>query len=174
MALALHRCTGDYEPMPSFHNVLIGAGAGVAGSAGMHVFRVIWEGAVSHNSRHAIFGFDREADVNGARLASRIFSSGRLGEPAARHLGIAMHYGLGATFGLLYVLSGAPAISGAALGALLWLLADEIPISATGISNPSQKSPRSHAAALASHLLFGVVVTQTVRALATKRLHPTH
>lgn len=159
--------------MPSFHNVLIGAAAGVAGSAGMHAFRVIWEAAVSHNSRHAIFGFDREADVNGARLAYRIFSGGRLSEPAARHLGIAMHYGLGATFGLLYALSGAPAISGAALGALLWLFADEIPISASGISDPFAKSPRSHAAALASHLLFGLVVTQTVRALGPKGVYST-
>ena len=159
--------------MPLLQKIWTGVAAGVAGSASMHAFRVIWEAAVSHNRRHTIFGFDPEADVNGARLAYRIISDRRLAEPAARQLGIAMHYGLGATFGLFYALSGAPAISGAALGGLLWLFADEIPISATGISDPSAKSPRSHAAALASHLLFGIVVTQTVRALGPKGVHLT-
>lgn len=151
--------------MPSLRNICAGIAAGLAGSAVMHAFRLAWEPAVSHNGRHTIFGFDREADINAARRAHRLFSPEPLAESAASHLGIAMHYGLGAAFGIFYVLSDVPALSGAKLGALLWLCADEIPISLSGISNPSAKSIASHAGALASHLLFGIAVTETLRAL---------
>lgn len=146
-------------------NIWIGITAGLVGSAAMHGFRLVWESAVAHNSRHTIFGFDREADENGARLAYGFFSDDVLMEPVARRLGIAMHYGLGATFGIFYALSRARGLSGGALGVLLWLGADEIPISLLAISNPFAKSIASHVGALASHLLFGIAVTRTLRAL---------
>jgi len=160
------------DRMPSFRDICLGTTAGLAGSAAMHVFRLFWEPAVSRNSRHTIFGFDREADINGARLAYRLFSGDRLFRAAASQLGIAMHYGLGATFGMFYSLFPVHPLSPASLGALLWVFADEIPISASGISHPAAKSLASHAAALASHLLFGVVVTHTLRALGRKGAHP--
>lgn len=47
---------------------------------------------------------------------------------------------------------------GAVFGALLWLCADEIPISFSGVSNPFKKSAVSHGSALAAHLLFGITV----------------
>lgn len=151
--------------MPSIRQIFSGTAAGLAGSLAMHGFRLVWEAAVSQDSRHAIFGFDQEADINGARRAYRLFSAEPLSESVARQLGIALHYGLGATFGMLYVLSGAPALSDASFGASLWICADEIPVTLSGISNPSAKSAASHVSALASHVLFAVVVTRTLRAL---------
>jgi hypothetical protein len=151
--------------MRSLRNLWIGTAAGLVGSAAMHGFRLVWEAALSHDSRDGIFGFDREADINAARRAYALFADDILPEPVARRWAIAMHYGLGATFGIFYVLSGAPRLSAATLGALLWIGADEIPISLSGISDPSAKSIASHAGALASHLLFGIAVTQTLRAL---------
>jgi hypothetical protein len=35
----------------------------------MHTFRLLWEFAANKRLGHAIFGFDREADVNFARLS---------------------------------------------------------------------------------------------------------
>jgi hypothetical protein len=151
--------------MSPLRNIWIGITAGLAGSAAMHGFRLVWEAAVAHNSRHTIFGLDREADVNGARRAHGFFSDDVLPEALAGRLGIAMHYGLGATFGVFYALSRARRLSGATLGALLWLGADEIPISVCAISDPFAKSISSHAGALVSHLLFGITVTRTLRAV---------
>jgi len=155
--------------MSPVRNVWIGITAGLAGSAAMHGFRLVWEAAVAHDSRHTIFGFDREADANGARRAYGFFSDDVLPEHVARRWGIAMHYGLGATFGIFYALSCAARLSGSTLGALFWLGADEIPVSLSGISDPSAKSIASHAGALASHLLFGVTVNRTLRALVGPR-----
>jgi hypothetical protein len=151
--------------MSSFRHACLGIAAGLTGAAAMHAFRLLWEPAVAHNHRHTIFGFDREADINGAQRAYRLFSRRRLAEPAASQLGIVMHYALGATFGIFYALSPVPSLSGPTLGALLWLCADEIPISLSGISDPRAKSLRSHAGALASHLLFGIAVNQSLRVL---------
>jgi hypothetical protein len=154
--------------MPTFRNILPGIAAGLAGAAAMHAFRLVWEAAVSQHSRHTIFGFDREADINGARLAHRLFSRDRMSEPVASQLGIVMHYGLGSTFGILSAVSPVSSLPPAALGALLWVGADEIPIALSGISDPARKSIASHAGALASHLLFAIAVTQTLRVLSPK------
>ncbi len=53
--------------MTSLRKICLGAVAGLAGSAVMHGFRLGWE-RVAVNDRDTIFGFDREADVNSARL----------------------------------------------------------------------------------------------------------
>jgi hypothetical protein len=133
----------------------------------MHGFRLLWENAISHNPRDAIFGFDHTADVNAARLAARLFSNTTLSERQAGQLGMVMHYGLGATLGITY--AWRPADSGVLFGVLLWLCADEIPISLSGISDPFGKSPASHASALTAHVVFGYVTAQAVRAMQSEQ-----
>lgn len=141
----------------------IGVSAGLAGSAVMHGFRLIWERTVSRDARHTIFGFDDEADANGARLAYQLFSRDVLPAPQARRIGIAMHYGLGTALGVAYQFSWPVACSDNWFGILLWLCADEIPISAVGISDPFAKSAASHTGALAAHLIFGGVTGRLTR-----------
>jgi uncharacterized membrane protein YagU involved in acid resistance len=52
---------------------------------------------------------------------------------------------------------------GAAFGAGLWLLADEVAVPATGLSKPAREIPvATHLYALASHLVYGWI-TETVR-----------
>ncbi len=144
-----------------------GALAGLIGAAVMHGFRLCWEARVD-SSRHAVFGFDHEADVNAARLVWFCISRENLTEERAAQLGLAMHYALGAMIGSFYAGISAQRgwsgkASGTLLGCLLWLCADEIPISISGISQPFQKSIASHAGALAAHLLFGVTVENALR-----------
>ena len=81
-----------------------------------------------------------------------------------------MHYAYGAMLGALYTgtkartawFSEAGAIP---LGALLWVFADEIPISVSGISDPFGRTTASHASAFAAHLLFAITVQQTLHRL---------
>ena len=146
-------------------NTGLGMAAGLAGSAAMHGFRVLWEMAVGSDSRHTIFGFDGESDINAARLASRFVTRSNIEQRQAGQIGIAMHYAFGAALGIVYTLAWRPAWSGSLFGTLLWVCADEIPISASRISDPFAKSAASHASALAAHLIFGSVTAEVVRAL---------
>jgi hypothetical protein len=59
--------------------------------------------------------------------------------------------------------------SGVAPGALLWIGADELPISLTGISDPFRRSIASHASALIAHVVFAVTVDQMVRGSAARQ-----
>jgi hypothetical protein len=140
-----------------------GAFAGLAGAAAMHGFRLAWEAAIRRQPEHAIFGFDEEADVNSSRVLCRILLRRTISRSAARKTGIALHYLYAAMIGGCYFVlaSRKPQLrsaSGTAFGAVLWLVADEIPITLSRISDPFNKSAASHAAALSAHLLFGAVV----------------
>ena len=133
----------------------------------MHTFRLLWEFAANKRPGHAILGFDREADVNSARLLAWVFLRRTVSEAGARRTGLALHYAYGAMIGAFYAAlsSRVPQIrsgQGVAFGALLWLIGDEIPVSVSGISNPFQKMAASHAGALAAHLLFGAAVESII------------
>lgn len=139
--------------------------AGLTGAAAMHVFRLWWEMATCHRQRDAIFGFDRAADMESAYFIFGWLSRKRLSQQKAAQLGLAFHHGYGALLGALYAATHAHASwlskgGGSAFGAVLWLCADEIPISLVGISGPCEKSVASHASALAAHIVFGVTVEQ--------------
>lgn len=155
--------------MTQLRNIAVGLTAGLTGAAAMHGSRLLWEMAVGRHSRHTIFGFDHEADINAARLASRLLRRSTLGERQAAQIGIAMHYAFGAVLGVVYALAWRPTDSSGLFGTLLWVCADEIPISASRISNPRAKSAASHASALAAHLIYGSVTAEVVRALQSGR-----
>lgn len=134
----------------------------------MHGFRLLWECAILHDSRHTIFGFDHKADVNAARLTYRVLWDESLPEEKAGRMGMGLHYAFGAMLGMLYQACDGGGNHGAIFGALLWLCADEIPISASGIFNPFAKSAASHASALAAHVVFGFVTAKTLRVLQSQ------
>ena len=143
--------------------------AGLAGSAAMHAYRLGWEFATEHRARDGIFGFDREADVNSARLVYGLIVEKDLSEQDAARAGLGLHYAYGAVLGALYATAGGKDgrprnMPASALAVLLWLCADEIPISLTGVSNPFRKSAASHLSALAAHLLFAITVRNALRA----------
>jgi hypothetical protein len=141
----------------------------LSGAAAMHVFRAVWESAVSRDKRHTIFGFDREADVNATRLGYRLFSKQVPAEEQAGRIGLALHYAYGSILGILYRITWSDGRSDAALGALLWLCADEIPIAVSGISDPFAKSAASHTSAFAAHLIFVGVTGRITRVLQSGR-----
>lgn len=135
--------------------------AGIAGAAAMHAFRLLWESAAHDQPRHGIFGFDREADVNSARLMSSVVLRRTITDVEAEKLGLALHYGYGAAMGVFYEALNVRAP--AAFGSVLWFVGDEIPISMLGLTDPSRRSVASHLAALGAHLLFGCVVDAVIR-----------
>jgi hypothetical protein len=160
--------------MPIWGTLSRGLLAGLLGSAAMHVFRLGWEAVMNRDPRKGIFGFDREADVNSIYFMCRCISLERPPEIRAGRTGLALHYVYGASLGALYALTK-PRVrwiarsSGVAPGALLWIGADELPISLTGISDPFRRSLASHASALLSHVVFAVTVDQMVRGSADRR-----
>jgi uncharacterized membrane protein YagU involved in acid resistance len=154
--------------MPILNALSRGLLAGLVGSAAMHIFRLGWEAVTNCDPRKGIFGFDREADVNSVYVIYRYISRERPPELRAGRTGLGLHYVYGASLGALYAFTK-PHVrwiarwSGVASGALLWIGADEVPISLTGISDPFRRSIASHASALAAHVVFAVTVDQIVR-----------
>lgn len=134
----------------------------------MHGLRACWETAVKDRTREGIFGFDLEADVCSARLLYACFSHNWLSDRQASSLGLALHYAFGAFIGTLYAGTGWGERwfdkSGVAFGSVLWLGADEIPISLSGISHPFKRGMASHASALVVHIAFGITLEQMLRA----------
>ena len=151
-----------------------GAVAGLAGSLTMHAFRLVWESGTNNQPELGIFGFDHEADVNATRLLCSSFMEQSISEEKAAKMGLALHYAFGAGIGTLYALlaSRKPQVRagfGTAFGSFVWLFADEIPISVSGISHPMRKKVASHAGALAAHLLFGFTLEAVSKVAAHRR-----
>lgn len=107
-----------------------------------------------------------DATVKTASAISRAIFDHRLTEDEKQWAGPAVHYGFGATLGALYG-SLAPcttieAGAGTGFGAAVWLGADEIAVPLFGLSGPPSETPLpGHAKALASHLVFGLVIHLT-------------
>jgi uncharacterized membrane protein YagU involved in acid resistance len=86
-------------------------------------------------------------------------------------LGPVVHYAFGTLMGGLYGLvsefdGNATAGTGAGFGIALFLAADEVAVPLMGLSEPPARTPlKSHAKALASHLVYGVT-TELVRKAA--------
>ncbi|HKT24495.1 MAG TPA: hypothetical protein VJR04_07815 [Terriglobales bacterium] len=126
----------------------------------MHLFRKAWEHVTHHDPQRAIFGFDREADVNSARLVSGFVIRQDLHESSAARIGMALHYLYGAALGSGCALLNVDTWSPLVLGGTLWLTVDEVPITLAGISDPFRKSLTSHAGAFVAHYLFAAVLAR--------------
>jgi hypothetical protein len=148
--------------------LLRGTVAGLAGAAAMHVFRLVWESANRHQREYGVFGFDCEADVRGARWLARGLTGRALGHRSAQRLGLALHYLYGIALGATYAaaetrLNWLSTIHTAPASAVLWLVADEIPVTIAGVSNPLDRRVRSHAGALAAHVVYVATMRQILR-----------
>lgn len=83
-------------------------------------------------------------------------------------LGYATGAGVGATYGLVRgkrVKSGL--FSGIVVG-LVAMAASDIPIAATGVSDPSSWSPADWASDLIPHIIYGIVLSRTYAVLSTR------
>lgn len=117
-------------------------------------------------------GSDREADNAAVRTAvvvsERLFGV-ELAEREKKEIaGAVIHYSFGVATGSLYgvaaeMLPAATAGAGLPFGAAVWVVADEMVVPAIGLSKPPTEYPLStHAYALASHLVYGLM-TEIVR-----------
>lgn len=141
--------------------ILRGAFGGLAGSLAMHLFRKGWERGTRNRSEDGIFGFDREADVNSARLVTALIIGRELDETSAMKLGMALHYAYGTALGCACSFLKLQTLSPLLLGGILWVVADEIPIALAAIENPNRRSLVSHTGAFLSHCIFVAVLIST-------------
>ncbi len=142
-------------------NVLLGVLAGTLGGLAMK--------AVVRFVDPASFGLSTETDAKTAHEIWRRMGWKPLSDRRAAQIGAAMHYGFAAGSGALYAAVGErwPALrtgGGAAFGAALWLVGDELAVSVSGLEDPRRTPLLSHVSALGAHVLYGVTVELTLRA----------
>lgn len=169
------------------HNPLLGAAVGAAGGllgAGMMVmFQHALGGtrddgdqrphrranATPNNTDGTVP--DEPATIQAAEVVSRELIGHQPTERQKQAGGSALHYAFAAAVGALYGMAAelrprTAAAAGLPFGAALWLTADEIGVPLAGFARKPTEYPLSrHAAALASHLVFGLTVEGVRRAL---------
>jgi hypothetical protein len=169
------------------HNPLLGAAVGAAGGLLGAGLMVLFQHAVggtddtkqeqphrranaTPNSTDGTFP-DEPATIQAAEAVSRDLLGHEPTEREKQVGGSALHYGFGAAMGALYgataeLQPAAAAAAGLPFGAAVWLVADEIGVPLTGLAGKPTEYPLSrHAAAFASHLVFGLTVEGVRRAL---------
>lgn len=114
---------------------------------------------------------DEPATVKTAEAISENVFDHKLKKSEKESAGVAVHYAMGATSGLIYGIASeiAPAATagwGLPFGAAVWLIADDIVVPALGFSKPVTEYPLStHAYALSSHLVYGLTTDLVRRGL---------
>src|SRR5689334_8570709 len=162
------------EPADGGIDIMKGLIAGVAGgllaSFLMEQFQAGWSAAAQAIAPARKRGGRRSdpATVKAADLVAEKVTGHKLPADYKPLGGEAVHYAMGAgsaaVYGVLAEIAPVVTIAdGAAFGASLWLLADELAVSAAGLSKPAREIPiTTHIYALASHLVYGWI-TETVR-----------
>ncbi|HVW07897.1 MAG TPA: DUF1440 domain-containing protein [Bryobacteraceae bacterium] len=157
-----------------------GAAGGVAAAFAMNQFQTIWakaEKKLSHSpgGKSGGRGGD-DATVRTAAGISKCIFRHELTDKEKKWAGPVVHYAFGGLMGAFYGAmasrtSVATAGAGAGYGSAVWLLADEIGVPAAGLSGSPIRTPLiKHAEAWASHLVYGLVMNGTRRAIL-KALH---
>jgi len=118
------------------------------------------------------------ADEPASRKAASRTAEALTGEPLTERqkdaAGSLFHYGFGAVVGAIYGATAAmsPKVTtgaGVPYGAAVFLAAGEIGVPGTGLSRkPSDYPPSRHAAALATHVVFGLTL-EAVRRMLMRR-----
>jgi uncharacterized membrane protein YagU involved in acid resistance len=114
---------------------------------------------------------DEPATAKAANLVSEKTLNRELTKTEKKQAGPAVHYAFGTLTGAAYGalaqnLSFASSGYGTVFGSLLWLAADEVGVPALKLSKPPQEYPiSSHAMALSSHLVYGIVTDAVRRSL---------
>jgi hypothetical protein len=120
-------------------------------------------------------GEEENATVKAATAVAESVFQQELEEDEKQPAGNALHYAFGVVSGAIY---GAAAErwdmiragQGTAFGAALWVAADEVAVPALKLSKPPAAYPaRTHAMALASHLVYGLTTELVRRALRGRR-----
>ena len=131
--------------------ILAGALGGALGSMAMK--------AVVRFCDPNAFGLSSQTDAKAARV---VFGEG-LDQRTAEQIGSAVHYGFGIVTGIGYAIASRTytvvrTSRGIGFGAGLWLIGDELAVSAARLESPCAASVFSHVSALAAHLIYGVIV----------------
>ena len=140
--------------------LLAGALAGALGGLAMKaVVRCI-----DRNS----FGLSRQTDARTTHEICRRMKWAAVSEKRAAQIGAAMHYGFAVLAGAVYAVAARkfPRVRlgrGAAFGAALWLIGDEVAVSVAGLEDPFRTPISSHCSALGAHILYGLIVDQIQR-----------
>jgi uncharacterized membrane protein YagU involved in acid resistance len=165
---------------PTTRAVLAGALGGLAGTLAMNYAQRLWTHAVdgepprSAGGKHDARDWqEREEGQNANELAAQALGTTITGRPlTCQELTIAAplaHFTFGALVGAVYggvMRHDGRAFStrGAAFGATVWLLADELGMPLLRLSRPTrERSMDGHLQSLATHLVFGTVA-EVVRA----------
>ena len=109
------------------------------------------------------FGLSSQTDAKAARA---VFGEA-LEQRRAERIGSSIHYAFGIATGVGYAVGSQrfPALRtgcGTAFGGGLWLIGDELAVTAARLESPVAASACSHVSALAAHLLYGVIVDACV------------
>jgi uncharacterized membrane protein YagU involved in acid resistance len=114
---------------------------------------------------------DEDATIKTAKAISRLAFHHELTDDEKKWAGPAVHYSLGSALGAVYGLAAeklpvSTTGMGTGYGFAVWLGADEIAVPAMGFAQgPAETSLSSHANALASHLVYGIVTDLTRKLL---------
>ena len=167
----------DYGETDILKGLLAGVAGGLLASFLMEQFQAAWSAASDAMSsskkrggRKADPATVKAANVLAVKVTGRKIPSGY--KPIA---GEAVHYGMGAASAALYgvLAEVAPIVTigdGTGFGAGVWLLADEVAVSAAGLSKSPREIPlTTHIYALTSHLVYGWI-TETVRRAVRRAL----
>lgn len=139
--------------------LLLGALAGALGGLAMK--------AVVRLLDPASFGLSEKTDAAAAHQVWRRLGWEPVGQCRAARLGAGMHYAFSVGAGALYagVAGRIPLLRagrGTAFGVGLWLIGDEIAVSAAGLEDPRNAPLASHMSALGAHLLYGLMVDAVI------------
>lgn len=127
----------------------------------------------------ASFGLSAATDAKTAHEVWHRMGWPPITDKQAEGIGAAMHYAFGVGAGAVYAASEKrfpllAAGGGTWFGALLWLVGDEVAVSAAGLEDPRRAPMFSHASALGAHILYGLAVSLVLREPGSReRHHPT-
>ena len=160
-----------------FKGLIAGVAGGLLASFLMEQFQAAWSAAAEAIVPRKKKGGRKSdpATVKAANLVAEKITGRKLPPDYKALGGEAVHYGMGASSAAVYGLLAevAPVVTigdGAAFGASLWLLADELGVPAAGLSKSAREIPiTTHLYALASHLVYGWI-TETVRQAVRRAL----
>jgi hypothetical protein len=157
-----------------------GAFAACAGTWAMSHAQRLWTRAAGAPVPHSAAGKhdardwqEREEGQNANELAAQAVATRVTGRPLEskelRYAATAMHYAFGSAVGAVYGAvmgdrierasrTSTALLSGAALGAALWVTADEIAMPLLGLSRPTtERGLERHLQSLTAHLVYGLV-----------------
>lgn len=155
---------------------IAGLAGGLLASLMMEQFQALWSKAASAlQDQPQKKSREKPATVKAADAVSQKLAGHNIPAKKRELAGEVVHYAMGATSGALYGLATevtpyATLGQGAAFGAGVFLLADEVSVPFLGLSKTPGKIPlATHIYAFASHLIYGWT-TEAVRDVVRKAL----